>query len=143
MLMDVHSRPHRILVTQMAQARLLLRQQMQAAEQAMERSQLEQSPAARHLTHTHLMEAGTRQLLFTITWVQAHTRSVSKMPTDVPSRQHRILVIQMVQLQLVLRQPMQAAEPATEPSRSERSPAVHHHTHIHLTEADTRQLLFT
>src|ERR1043166_9184239 len=114
MLMDVHSRPHRILVTQMPQARLLLRRQMQAAEQAMERSQLEQSPAARHLTHTHLMEVDTRELLFTITWVQVHTQSVSKMPTDAHSRRHRILVIQMARLRLLLRQQMQAAEQAME-----------------------------
>src|ERR1051326_2895915 len=95
---DVHSRQHRILVIQMAQVRLLLRQRMQAAEQATVQSRLEQSPGARHLTHTHLMEAGTRQLLFTITWVQAHTPLVSKMPTDVLSRLRRILVIRMVQL---------------------------------------------
>src|ERR1043165_9357919 len=89
------------------------------------------------------MEAGTPQLLCTITWVQAHTRSVSKMPTDVHSRQHRILVIQMVQLQLLLRQQMLAAEQAMEQLQSERSPAARRRTHILLTEVDTRQLLFT
>src|ERR1051326_2956554 len=116
---------------------------MQAAEQAMERSRLEQSPVARHLTHTRLMEAGTRQLLFTITWVQAHTQSVSKMPTDVHSRQHPILRTQMAQVRLLLRQQMQAAEQAMERSQLEQLPVARHRTHTHLMEAHTRQLLFT